>query len=58
MEKKTYYVLVPEIHVSVREVQASSEAEALELADDFDTEINLEYSHTLDRDQWTVEGQE
>lgn len=52
-----YRVLVQEVHVSHRIVEADSEAEALEKANDAE-EVDLEYSHTLDKEAWTVEGPE
>lgn len=51
-----YIVGIREVHVSYRAVEASSQEEALQLAeDDLASEFHLEYSHTLDKDTWTVE---
>ena len=50
-----YRVAIREVHVSHRIVEASSEAEAKDLAADADDEFT-EYSHTLDKDLWTVES--
>lgn len=49
-----FNVLIREVHVSHREVEAKDESEAMELAGDAE-EHYCEYSHTLDRDTWTVE---
>lgn len=51
---KTYIVLIREVHISHRKVQAESEEEAKKLAPDSE-ETYLEYSHTLDEETWTVE---
>lgn len=54
---KKFTVLVREVHVSHREVEADSEAEALEkVAGGEGDETFLEYSHTLDTNTWQVEG--
>jgi len=51
-----FTVLVREVHVSHREVTASSKEEALRMVKDGDgDETYLEYSHTLDTDTWQVE---
>lgn len=42
-----FIVEIPEVHYSIRKVEAESAEEALELAYDVD-EIHLEYSHTLE----------
>jgi hypothetical protein len=49
-----YRVLIREVHVSHRLVEAASPEEAKENAGDGE-EIFCEYSHTLPRDTWTVE---
>ena len=44
-------IQIPEVHYSIREVEAETEEEAIEMAlEDLDTEVNVEYSHTLDRE--------
>jgi hypothetical protein len=54
-----FTVLVREVHVSHRQIEAKTAEEALRLyvegVDDGD-EIYLEYSHTLDPETFTVEG--
>ena len=51
-----YYVLVREVHVSYRRVEASSPEEAKKVAQEGGGEdSHLEYSHTLDPETWTVE---
>jgi hypothetical protein len=51
-----YYVLVREVHVSYRKVEASSPEEAKnKVCDGEGDEVQLEYSHTLDSDKWTIE---
>lgn len=50
-----FRVLIREIHISHREVEAESEAEAMTLAGDAE-EVYLEYGHTLDQEYWTVEN--
>lgn len=51
-----YLVEVREVHVSTIEVDASTQAEAVErVANGEGEEILCEYSHTLDKDLWTVE---
>lgn len=54
---KKYWVAIREVHVSHREVEAESREEAMELAEDAE-ESFLEYSHTMDREHWTVEEME
>ena len=54
--KKEFHVLIREVHVSCRLVEASNPEEAIALAKEGnDEELYLEYSHTLDADSWTVE---
>ena len=57
--KKTYLIGVREIHVRHYRVQASNENEAKELVNNLDASVEdigfEEYSHTLDRDTWSVE---
>ena len=44
-------IQIPEVHYSIREVEADTEEEAIDKAlEDLDTEVNHEYSHTLDRE--------
>ena len=44
-------VRIPEVHISIREIEAETEDKAIEIAlEDLDTEISHEYSHTLDRE--------
>lgn len=51
-----YYIGIREIHVSTVLVEASSMEEALTLASaGAGEELSLEYSHTLDREHFTVE---
>ena len=51
-----YNVLIREVHVSHRTVEADSEGEAIEkVAGGEGEETYLEYSHTLDTEAWTVE---
>lgn len=51
-----YYVGIREVHVSTVEVEADSAEEALDLAaEGAGEEVMIEYSHTLDRDHFTVE---
>ena len=47
-----YMVLVPEVHVSYREVEAENEADAIELAmgNIVSTEVDFSYSYTLEND--------
>ena len=49
-----YKVLIREVHVSHRIVEAKDEKDAIEEAGGGE-ETYLEYSHTLDPDTWTVE---
>ena len=53
-----YHVGIREVHVSTVVVTAADEEEALKKAGegnfDFD-QIDLEYSHSLDPDVWSVE---
>ena len=52
-----YIVLVREVHVSHREIEADSEDEAKsKVYGGQGEETYLEYSHTLDRWYWTVEA--
>jgi len=44
-------IQIPEVHVSFREVEAETKEEAIDIAlEDLDTEVNHEYSYTLDRE--------
>jgi hypothetical protein len=44
-------IQIPEVHYSIREVEADTEEEAIDKAlEDLDTEVHQEYSHTLDRE--------
>ena len=49
-----YLVPIPELHYSIRVVEADSKEEAFEKAC-FEDEIRVEYSHTLDDDIDQVE---
>ena len=53
-----YYVLAAEVHDSYREVEADSPEEAIEMVaagdDDFKEE-RMEYSYTLDSEEWSTE---
>ena len=41
-------IQVPEVHYSIREVEADTKEEAIDMAlEDLDTEFQFEYSHTL-----------
>lgn len=50
-----FRVLIREVHVSHRMVEAETAEEAMEEAGECE-EHHLEFSHTLDTDEWTVEG--
>jgi len=53
-----YHVGIREVHVNTVVVIADSEEQALRKAADDeleDDELEVEYSHTLDPDVWTVE---
>ena len=53
---KTYIVGVREVHVSSMKITAESKEQAIDLIKEGDgEEVNLEYSHTLDSDLFTVE---
>jgi len=44
-------IQIPEVHYSTRVVEAKDMEEAIDMAlEDLDTEVNHEYSHTLDRE--------
>lgn len=49
-----YRVLVREVHLSHRVIEADTPEAALDMAGD-ELEVKLEYSHTLDQSMWTVE---
>jgi len=49
-----YRVLIREVHVSHRVVEADSESEALDEAGDIEENYS-EYSHSMDKETWTVE---
>lgn len=49
-----YRVLIREVHVSHRYVEAASPEEAMNLAEDAEDSYT-EYSHSLGRGLWTVE---
>lgn len=54
-----FNVLIREVHISVREIEAESAEEALRTIADGEEdgeEVMCEYSHTLDPDTWTVES--
>ena len=53
---KTYIVGIREVHVNLVEVEAESPEEATAAAADGAGDyLDLEFSHTLDTDEWTVE---
>jgi len=55
----TYYIGIREVHVSTVVVEADSEEEAMDLAaDGAGEEVMCEYSHTMDREHFTVESVE
>lgn len=57
-EKKKFHVLVREVHVQKYLVEAEDGDNAIEKVRDGGGEIvnnSLEYSHTLGRENWTVE---
>jgi hypothetical protein len=54
---KKYYVLIREVHVSTRLVEAASVEEAIHEAGGAE-EVMCEYSHTLDTDTWSVEDED
>lgn len=59
--KKPYIVRVREVHVQPYRILAETPEEALRLVADGGGDIleaDLEYSHTLDPDTWTIEGGE
>lgn len=52
-----FNVLIREVHVSTREIEADSPEEAIRLVEEGEgDEVMCEYSHTLDPDTWTVES--
>ena len=54
-----YYIGIREVHVSTVFVEADSEEEALDNAANGEgEEVVLEYSHTMDREHFTVEEDE
>jgi len=57
---KRYFVNVREVHISIREVVASSQKEAIEKVDAGEGEAldGLEFSHTLAPEYWTVDEDE
>ena len=50
-----YKVLIPEVYISTRLVEAESPEEALEIAGD-ETEISCEYSYSLEEEYWEIES--
>lgn len=53
---KSFLVGVREVHVSTMKIKAQNNTEALNKVQNGEgEEIMCEYSHTLDRDMWTVE---
>lgn len=50
---KKYLVEIREVHVSHREVEASSPEEAMNLAEDAE-DLFTEYSHTMPKEHWVV----
>lgn len=58
MSLRKYTVNVREVHIQPTSIMASSPEDAIKRVADGEGEIidnALEYSHTLDRDKWTVE---
>jgi len=56
MSERKFLVLVREVHVSVRKVEATSADEAVDkVRRDGGDWMYVEYSHTLDPATWTVE---
>jgi uncharacterized membrane protein len=51
-----YSVSIPEVHIATIYVEAENEEEAMEIAEEQYSVTGipdeLEYSHTLDKDQW------
>ena len=54
-KRRRYLVDIPEVHISTREVFASSPEEALKIAGHEGEELSLKYDYSLDTDKWTVE---
>jgi len=54
---KKFIVQVREVHINSISVEADSPEDAIDLVRDGDADdsISLEYSHTLDPDNWSVE---
>lgn len=55
---KTYRVFVKEVWVQAFDIEAESKEEAIKLITEGDGDIvqdELDYSHSLDPDTWTVE---
>ena len=50
-----FMVGIREVHESLRLVEANNEEDAVERADAEGEEVTCEYSHTLEKDLWTVE---
>jgi hypothetical protein len=50
-----FKVLIQEVHISYRMVEADSSGEAKEKAAECE-EYDLEFSHTLDTETWSVVG--
>jgi hypothetical protein len=51
-----YYIGIREVHVSTVFVEADSEEEALDKAAEGESEeVMLEYSHTMDREHFTID---
>ena len=54
-----FNVIVKEVHTRTITVKADSKEEAIEKANNIieegEDDINLEYSHTLDTDEWDIE---
>jgi hypothetical protein len=55
MSERKFLVLVREVHVSVRKVEATSADEAVDKVRRDGDWMYVEYSHTLDPATWTVE---
>jgi hypothetical protein len=56
-KKMKYIVTVYEVHSQIVEVEANSEEEARELASQMieEEDYGIEYSYTMDAEDWTVE---
>lgn len=54
-----YLVEIPEVHYSIREVEADNAIAAFDIALDAGEEVGFEYSHTLeDQTLWRISKKE